>query len=628
MADQLLKIALELDKRDDAGSPPNDAEPLLQSGPGFPEQVSIEDLRDLISRDHDVSVSFSSASSESAFRSPVAPLLFCKFAEKPALSSQDPRALLEVGYTTLRSGKIVPGLGEGDNDTAALEELLLRIGHIMEPLCSGSSFDEGRRGELSLKIIKELAELRQGPLVLPARTLLSVIAYTNPDDPWSSPSCADLSQSLLSVYFQTSSPPQPTGGGDVPGKSSLQPEKQRFVTEEVLVGFLRPLFAKSRSTGVTASGRPAAFPEPPSRYSQGEGFGGDAEDLTITKPWKYTHQYAVTVIEWAVDIADANLLQQHWPLYTPVLLTLLDEPQPAGLRLHSLRIFRVFWSRCPEGLLSLTGLADVFEQAVFPTVLSLPSLTPEAESLALLGTAYPALLDMAGLSASSTEIMSANDSVKGPEEKDPATKDGQKLRPDTQNQGFTNAQRKLLDKIFREGIMVGYHHAKEHVRILDLLCGTLCCLVRGIGILAVKYLKKKQVSVLLYPRDIMHLVTEVLTDPFGTKYPPTLLSAIRLLQEVLQACWPRMPHYCNEVLRCTMLCWLNIEDDDALQSDQLAKAQLKQQLVKTMEMLTAVMNASSLDMLDRVSPLVTKEPQLQPLFACCTARRIGQISER
>lgn len=159
---------------------------------------------------------------------------------------------------------------------------------------------------MSLHIIAELVKLSRDGLVIPTRTILSIIAYTNPDDPWSSSPCAELSQSLLSAYFRSSSSFQPIGAGTRPGKVSQQTEQERFITEDVLTSFLRPLFAKSRPTTVTASGRPAAFPEPPSRYSQGDGFGGDADDIAVTKPWKYKHRYAVAIFEWAVENADVS----------------------------------------------------------------------------------------------------------------------------------------------------------------------------------------------------------------------------------------------------------------------------------------------------------------------------------
>lgn len=150
---------------------------------------------------------------------------------------------------------------------------------------------------------------------------------------------------------------------------------------------------------------------------------------------------------------------------------------------------------------------------MFPTVLSLPSLTPEAESLALLNAAYPALFDMAGFNTASTIPSS---SVDDPMEAGNTTtaENDRSDRPKNRNQGFTEAQRKLLDKIVREGIMVGYHHAKEHIRLVDFLCRTLCYLMSGIGILSVKYLKVSYFSVDTTP---VYLKTRLFRSSICTK---------------------------------------------------------------------------------------------------------------
>ncbi|KAI1356918.1 hypothetical protein F5Y01DRAFT_7531 [Xylaria sp. FL0043] len=583
MFERLLEAARKLE---DASLLPDAPELLL---PAVPGEFSLEDIQNLAAEIHDKS---------------------------------DTTAILSAIYVALRSNKFVTQLNDDDDEyKAILENVALQVGQMMVPVCSGATFDEdstnytslSHNGLLGLHIISLLLTLTPGgSLILPTRTLLSIIAFTNQDDPWTSSPSAGLAQSLLSNYFKNLPPPQapqPTPsflsrsirdarGGRIPSEKTHKTELARFITEDVLTGFLRPIFAKSRSAAVTASGRPAAFPEPPSRYTQGDGFGGGADDITVKKPWKYKQRYAVTVFEWSVENADTDLLQEHWPLYTPALLTLLDEPQPVSLKLRALSIFRKFWRRCPEGLLSRTGLADVFEQAVFPTVLNLPSLTPEAESRDLLAAAYPALFDMAGLVDTDLET-TENES----------TSEQAKQQKSLQSKGFSEAQRKLLDKIVREGIMVGYHHAKQHIRLVDFFCQTLRRLVSGMGILSVKYLK-----------DIVPMISEILVDPFGTKYPPTLLSATHLLQAVLQTCWPRISHYCNEIIKIAMLCWLNIEDEDSFLADDQAKTELKQQLIRTVEMLSAIMTAAKLDMSERVCPLVTKDPQLRSLFTTCEAR--------
>lgn len=110
------------------------------------------------------------------------------------------------------------------------------------------------------------------------------------------------------------------------------------------------------------------------------------------------------------------------------------------------------------------------------------------------------------------------------------------------------------------------------------------------------------------------MVSEILTDPFGTKHPPTLSSAILLLQAILRACWPRIPRYCNEIVKMLMLSWLNIADEESFQPDDDNANALKAKLAETADMLSAVMKAAHVDLSERVMPLIEKEPQLDNLF--------------
>lgn len=108
-------------------------------------------------------------------------------------------------------------------------------------------------------------------------------------------------------------------------------------------------------------------------------------------------------------------------------------------------------------MLHRTGLGEVFENAIMPCLMHLPSLTEEAESIQLLSAAYPALFRLAR--------------VRFPEDKD------------------HRARIKALDRIMRQGILKGYLHAGENVRIADLLVKQMIVVVDEMGIDIVKYLK-------------------------------------------------------------------------------------------------------------------------------------------
>lgn len=47
----------------------------------------------------------------------------------------------------------------------------------------------------------------------------------------------------------------------------------------------------------------------------------------------------------------------------------------------------------------------------------------------------------------------------------------------------------LLDKVLREGVFMAYFHAKEHVRIVEVLCRQTTAILNKMGIHAVKHLK-------------------------------------------------------------------------------------------------------------------------------------------
>ena len=51
------------------------------------------------------------------------------------------------------------------------------------------------------------------------------------------------------------------------------------------------------------------------------------------------------------------------------------------------------------------------------------------------------------------------------------------------------AKNKAFDRIFRNGILKGYEHAGEHVRIAETLVNHITILVDEMGIEFVKYLK-------------------------------------------------------------------------------------------------------------------------------------------
>ncbi|KAL2263302.1 hypothetical protein VTK26DRAFT_7422 [Humicola hyalothermophila] len=409
---------------------------------------------------------------------------------------------------------------------------------------------------IGLRTVEELTKMN-GSVRLDDEVLLTLLAFTDDPQDWAAPEAAAIATALLAQQFSTSGP-----------------SREQFITETILPSYLRPLFSRSKPSSITASGRKAEYAD--SSASRGESI---PDDSAQTKPWKYTDLRAVPVVAWAVGQADDQLIAKHWPLFIPVLLTLADD-STTPIRRRGLLVLADFLAKFPDKTLHDTGLAQVFEDAVFPTLAFLPSLTPDDESVQLLVPAYAALLRLA--------------------DKQPAVgKDGVPGRP-------KNA---LLDKMLREGVFTAYFHAKEHVRIVEVLCQQTTAILNQMGIHAVKHLK-----------DLTPMLSAIMADPFAPMSPSTLLSAVKALQAVLANCWPRIPRspWQDEIINALVLCWLHLAEHISPPKDtaeaMTLHGRIKQELLVSAKALAAVLKTGEVDLASHVAPLVAKEPALAGLF--------------
>lgn len=158
-------------------------------------------------------------------------------------------------------------------------------------------------------------------------------------------------------------------------------------------------------------------------------------------------------------------MTQSWNLFVPPLVTLLDDPS-TPIRSRGLSITSSFLPKMGGKRLMFTGLAEVFEDAVIPTLMFLPSITPVDESMQLLGPAYNALFILADVRWG------------------PATTE--KTGRESENE---QKQIKFYDRVMRKGILSGYMHAHEYLEIVELLTSEIEVLVKKMGIHAVKHLK-------------------------------------------------------------------------------------------------------------------------------------------
>lgn len=108
----------------------------------------------------------------------------------------------------------------------------------------------------------------------PERVFTTLLSFTSPHDPWTTSTSLQDAVTILRSY--------------------MEPEtrlKCWHILERVCESKIRPIFAKTKTPAITASGRKKLHPLPQPRFDESL---FDPE----TKPWKHKDVYATTVLEW------------------------------------------------------------------------------------------------------------------------------------------------------------------------------------------------------------------------------------------------------------------------------------------------------------------------------------------
>ncbi|RLM00555.1 hypothetical protein CFD26_107611 [Aspergillus turcosus] len=309
---------------------------------------------------------------------------------------------------------------------------------------------------------------------------------------------------------------------------------------------VKPVFAKTKNPAITAEGRKNFHPVPLPRF--------DASIIDpATKPWKISDVYATTVLAWAIaqyQAKDRPQLEAHFPLLVPPILALIDDDSVAYKTRGCVLLNQLLKPIRGSGsdILQRTNLASVFEDAVRPCLLSLPSITPEDDAIKLLGVAYPALLS----------LLQTNYHTATPRSAANANRD----------KYISSVARTL-----RENLISSFHHISStnrtstssfasfpYPRLSTLLVDQMYPLLLELGIHTTKYLQ-----------EIVPLLYSTLSNPFGTAYPSLLLSAVAVTRAVILNAHPRLWRWRGEILGALCSCWLRVVEEEGEIAERAVK---------------------------------------------------------
>jgi len=237
-------------------------------------------------------------------------------------------------------------------------------------------------------------------------------------------------------------------------------------------------------------------------------------------------------------------------------------------------------------MLERTGLGEVFESAITPSLMYLPSLTEEADSLKLLSAAYPALIELARARFPGDE--------------------------------HRQSRVKALDRIMRYGILKGYAHAGEHAKIAEMLVRQVTVLVDEMGIDVVKFLKVCEHGYFcsshtadVLPKNVLPLLAANLADPFATAYPPLLQASVKSIRAIIVTAWPRVAYHRGDILQGLTICWCRIEEQET-ESEELRI--IKEDVKDTVRLLTVVLEMD-VNVAEDYRQLIDSDNRLQGLLA-------------
>ncbi|KAF4763498.1 hypothetical protein N7455_009645 [Penicillium solitum] len=402
------------------------------------------------------------------------------------------------------------------------------------------------RSELALELIlvlnKPLAGLPNGKPENAADILLAGACFANKQNPWATSDSYNAASMLMNVWVQ-----------DTRRGNTFWPAIDFILKERI-----RPLFAKTKNPAITSAGRKNFHPQALPRFG--------ASDLDASaKPWKATDIYVGAVLSWILSQyqpEDKTQFETHFQLFVPTILAMVDDNnlpfKTKGCTLLTQLLQPI--QESGSDILRRTNLTSVFEDAVTPCLLSLPSITPEDRSLDLLGAAYPALLS------------TLKTAYKGP----------------TQSEKDKEAYTTSLAKILRSNLISSFHHVSSstpasgstasfpHPRLSTFLLEKITIITNELGIHTTKYLQ-----------ELVPVLYTTLSNPFGTAHPPLLLSAAAATQAVIKNAHPRIWRWRGEILSGLSSCWLHISEDSGASVAELAK--LKRELQQTLQVLKLVL---------------------------------------
>jgi tRNA nucleotidyltransferase (CCA-adding enzyme) len=358
--------------------------------------------------------------------------------------------------------------------------------------------------------------------------------------------------------------------------SATKKQKQGELTSALISHFLRltlrSIFSQTKHPDLTSTGR-RNINSDIARKAQAYHFDTDQPG------WSGKQSWALDLLTWVCCNLDPILVEKEWGVLVPPILTILDFPD-VQTKATGCKLLKHVLDQTPPALLARTGLAPVFEEALYVCTTYLPSFTSPSDSVTIISTAIPALLSLA-------------------------------------NARYPNAspeRTKFLLTIFRKAFLAPMDHSSEHVVIAEELYIQLPSILRTLGIDSVVHLK-----------DLVPMIARTLDEPLGLAYPPLLLAATKALNILVSEARARIWYWRIDVLKGLCGLWIRLHplaDSDKKETETPEVDKIKEQGRAVIDTLDDAINDDEWTEEDvrekwpqEVTVLIKADERLESLFA-------------
>ncbi|KAK9481354.1 hypothetical protein V1514DRAFT_323598 [Lipomyces japonicus] len=384
----------------------------------------------------------------------------------------------------------------------------------------------------------------------------ALATYTSVTDPWSNSKSAEISNRLIDKY------------------SSVLIIEIDQVANNILKNTLRPIFQSARHKKVTPAGRRvvADYDSPGYRRDHVD-INADADH---NMPWMVERPEAESLLHFVLTHARGKFTETNWSLLVPSVLVIMDDPDPVYKTMGVSSLWLLISKTRPE-FVNLTGVAPVFWDTLITCLAFLPlgsSNITTGQSVKLLQASFDCLILLSGIMAHDSGAKSISNKIASStltwDDTLNTTQGNQQHHPARVE--FKRKRADLLAEVIADGVCHGMQICGDKVELATVLITQAGKVAQADGIFFVRHLQQ-----------VLKLIVNVLSDPFGMEYLPLTLAGLNSLNAIMTNTEPRIANYKYLITKGLILSWKKLleKESSITIGDNSALAQVRQNILSS-----------------------------------------------